>query len=259
MFLFLQFILDNVRTYADVHALCLTSTESVEFMNRYYRCVKPMVLPFPRHRLKKKKASAWDKFTNYFLSKSVFREPSEHRMRLCILFDFIKASRHPFAAMPNPRDIIITLNGLWYCHRRIIKSHYDTWFTNFKIGRNMPFFFHMWTLDRTFDHDELYGIVFTELEYMSQFNVYFDRRTGAIYDYRPYLYFAKAHVVQTLGCTYVIVLLRESIYCEANSLANQKIQARFDFYIADDANMNDTIDGRISTDIEAFTDRFHTN
>ena len=257
MFLFLQFILDNVRPYADVHALCLTSTESIEFMTRYYRCVKPMALPFPRFRLKQKGASAWDKFTNYFLSKPVFREPSEHRMRLCILFDFMKASHHPFAAVPNPHYMVITLNGLWYCDRQIIKSHYDTWFTNFEIGHNMPFFVHIWTMDRTVDH-ELYGIVFTELEYMSQYDIYFDRRTGALYDYRPYLYFLKAHVVQTLGCTYVIVLLRESIYCETTRLANKKIQARFDFYIADDADMHETIDGRISTDIDAFTDRFHT-
>ena len=241
MFLFLQFILDNVRPYADVHALCLTSTESIEFMTRYYRCVKPMALPFPRHRLKKKGASAWDKFTNYFLSKPVFRKPSEHRMRLCILLDFLKATHHHMTAMPDPRDIIVTFNGFGYFR------HFDTWFADFNIRNDMPFFFHMTTLDLSCIYD-LHGIVFTELEYMSQLYNYIDKHTNAIYDIRPYLYFIKAHVVQTLGRTYVIVLLRESHYWEEKRPTNQKIRAR----IADGANTH-------STDVEAFAKRFSTD
>ena len=140
MFLFLQFILDYVRPYADIHALCLASTESMEFMTRYYRCTKPMVLPFPCYRLKQKGASVWDKFTNYFLSKSVFREPAEYRMRLCILLDFMKASQHTFTNIPNPRDLLIEFYGLFFC-RRMTKSHYKTWFAALKVGSDPPFCF----------------------------------------------------------------------------------------------------------------------
>ena len=253
MFLFLQFILDNVRPYADVHALCLTSTESIEFMTRYYRCVKPMALPFPRFRLKQKGASAWDKFTNYFLSKPVFRAPSELRMRLCILLDFMKASHHPLAAMPDPRDIIISMDGFRYFRRRMRKICDDTWFA-ITMDSKKPRFFRMSTLDRSCD-SELHCIVFTELEYMSQFDIYFEKNTNAIYEFTPYIYIQKVHVVQTLGCTYVIVVLCKHSCSEANSPANKIVQARFDICIADGADVHHE---RTSTDIEAFARRFHT-
>ena len=105
---------------------------------------------------------------------------------------------------------------------------------------------------------ELRGIVFTELEYTSQFDTYFNENTGTIYVFRPFLYFEKAHVVKTLDCTYVIVLIGKHTFSKPKSPAGQKIQARSNFYIADGADVHETIDGRISTDIEAFTDRFHT-
>jgi hypothetical protein len=250
MFLFLQFILDNVRPYADVHALCLTSTESVEFMTRYYRCTKPMVLPFPCYRLKQKGASAWDKFTNYFLSKSVFREPSEHRMRLCILLDFMKASQHTFTIIPNPRDLILEFYGFFFC-RRMIKSHHKTWFATLNARSDPPFCFFIGSMDHL--SDELYGIVFTEMEYMTQFNRYFHEDTDTIYDSWD-IHFSKAHVVKSLGRTYVIVLMCDYSLCDVSyDHVGRRIQARSDFYIADGADVHE----RTSTDIEAFASRFH--
>ena len=103
--------------------------------------------------------------------------------------------------------------------------------------------------------DELHGIVFTELEYMTKFNNYFHKDTDTIYDSR-HLHFVEANVVKSLGRTYVIVLMHDYDMCDVSyDDVGRRIQAQSDFYIAGGADMHHE---RTSTDIEAFVKRFHT-
>lgn len=214
MFLFMEFVLDSVIVFADVHDLCLVSRESVAFMGRYYRRHTPMMLPFSPRKIngfvKSKSsasASAWDRFTSHLLSRRVFRMYPETGIRLCILLDFLRAKDFDIANVEHPRrDILIK------CHEVV----------DFRYGKYCGDVFAIWTeplevvITSNASDAVLRAIVYKDFEYA-------DRRLGCCrkiypedrYDWQR----EEFHVVHALRHTWVIVFL--SAY-EKDDIASER-------------------------------------
>jgi hypothetical protein len=206
MFLFLDFVMDIIYDYADVFELCLTSTESIEFLDRYYLCHTPTKLPFPSGKLNRRSATAWDKFTSYLLSKNLFYWYPESGMRLCVLMDFLKAKQFDIVNVPDPRYslYITSFHVVNYEHgkfcRKILRSGTKP------LGDCEPLEFSMGTKEETM----LHGIMYEDHEYAAHVDellgvsdkLYFSLKIDLRTSYRE-----DFHVVESLGRTWIIVFL----------------------------------------------------
>ena len=203
MFLFLDFILDNVSEYTNIINLLITSSTSSKQVKRYYICHIPRVLPFPLSKLSSNSTNSWDIFTDYLLSRPLFQSSSNFRIRLCVLLDFLKAEASFHTRVPNPRyniaiysDMVEFRNGegcddilweYWDSYRGI-----DPAACTFCISSS------------TFEETTM-GIVYNEQEYLRQ------KRN---YDLRPNLNQEtldreSIHVLKMLGSVWIIIFVSD--------------------------------------------------
>ena len=82
MFLFLDFILSNVREYSAIFDLLLTSSKSIQMFNLYYKRHMLSVLPETN-----------TKFVGDLYDKALFWKPSIFRCQMCVVLDFFQSQR----------------------------------------------------------------------------------------------------------------------------------------------------------------------
>lgn len=221
MFLFLEFVLDNVRKFTDVFEVCLTCTESIEFMSRYYVCHTPIIIPFDAFKINRRTASCWDRFIDHVMSRPLFWELSNFRLSLCVLLDFLHFSCDRIATIPNPRsNITIRSENVNYerghgCYKTLLSGFIHN-------THEEPFDFIL--------HDGYHGcyvegIVFREDEYLIQKYDYLNSQCKG--DVFEKLYEEEFHVVQTSNCTWIIVFLfpyeSDSVQKDRNKLQNRLV------------------------------------
>jgi hypothetical protein len=197
MFVFLDFVLENVRLYTNIIDLCITSSKSVGYIKDYYVCHRPTKLPFPLYKLSRRSTDTWDKFTDYVLSKPLFRTEGKLRIFLCVLLDFLKAEKSFYAdptIVPFPRYNICISCGKGYplvpCGMLDTCNAYE----------RIPFVF---TLRSKSCSNVLRGIVYAEHDYL--YHKSFSRAFFG--DQFTKLYREEFHVVQTLDRTFILVFL----------------------------------------------------
>lgn len=226
MFIFSEFVVDYVHSFADVYALCLTSYESVDYIKRYYVCVKPQILPFPKFKLQQKFAQPWEKFINFIMSKSFFKQPSDLRLRLCALLDYLYKSRLAMTTAANPRrDITIRFKNNTYSRGHMTK-HYPQWSS--APDQKEPFFFQVCSVKHK---STVQGIVFTDAEYSRELETYVKLFNFTMDvdsdDMKPIYFFRRMHVVKTLQCTWVIVFLYSKPKGKKMLVNRCKLQERY--------------------------------
>jgi hypothetical protein len=163
--------------------------------------------------------NSWAKFTDHLLSRRLFGSPSNFRIRLCILLDFLKAEQSFYAdttIVPDPRhNLHITSEMVNYrfgegCDEALDRFWDSDCFCDMdSVGYygldEAPFNF---TLRSKSCRNVLRGIVYTEDEYVMHQNDLAhrsaDRYPGDVFNE---LYREEFHVVQTLQSTWIIVFL----------------------------------------------------
>jgi hypothetical protein len=194
-------------------------------MKRYYVCVKPQILHFPRGKLQQKFAQPWEKFTNFIMSKSFFKQPSDLRLRLCALLDYLNESRLCLTTTANPRrDITILFRNNTYSRGHMTK-YYPQWSSAPELTE--PFFFQISSMAHK---KSVQGIVFTDAEYSREletyvklFNYTMDADGG---DMKPVYFFQCAHAIKTMQCSYVIVFLYSKPKKEKKLVNRANLQER---------------------------------
>ena len=258
MFLFLDFLLCNLKSYTNIINLCLTSTMSKCHIKHYYLCHKPMILPFPRCKLSRRSTDSWDKFTDHLLSRPLFRAQSNFRLLLCVLMDFLKAEKSFYAdstIVPDPKyNIFIHSNLVQYWFGKGCGMEHDSYYWdsddsydtyNYSYASsyiyNIPFEF---TLRSKSCSNVLRGIVYSEHDYLAHKSQpdYFESAF-----FGPYR--EEFHVVHTLNRTYIIVFI--SKYKDQDVLRN-----RFNLQLHDDRDRDRDTDKDLADCDEAFNQRF---
>ena len=221
MFLFLEFVLDNVRKFTDVFELCLTCTESIKFMERYYICHTPIIIPFDAHKINRRTANSWNRFIDHVLSRPLFWEMSYFRMSLCVLLDFLEFSNDRITTIPNPRSNI-TIRSKYVNYESGYGCYSTLWPGFINDTHEEPFYFTL--------HDEYHGcyvegIVFQEDEYLiHKYNYLNSPCKGDAFEK---LYEEEFYVVHTSNSTYIIVFLfpykNDSVQKDRNKLQNRLV------------------------------------
>lgn len=228
MFTFSEFIIENVRKYVDVFEMCLTSYETVQYIKRYYVCVQPHILPFPGYILNQRTARPWEKFTNYVMSKPFFRHPSDLRLRLCALLDYLNKRQFRITTTADPRrDITIRFKNRTYARGLMTKS-YPLWKSDPLAAAKLkePFYFRMTNVAAS--AFTLQGIVFTEAEYSRDLDrhiILFNEKMREN-DMKPIYRLQRAYVVKMQQCTHVIVFLYHKPIKEKKLMSRAKLQER---------------------------------
>jgi hypothetical protein len=252
MFLFLEFVLDNVLKFTDVFELCLTCTESIDFMRRYYVCHAPIMIPFDAFKINRRAAHSWHRFIDHVLSRPLFWEFSNFRMSLCVLLDFLDYTSDRITTIPNPRSNIAIRSK--YVNYECGYGCYSTLLSGFiNNTHEEPFHF---TLHDRYNCSYEEGIVFREDEYLIQKYDYLDSPCKG--DAFKKLYEEEFYVVHTSNSTWIIVFLfpyeNDSVQKDRN-----KLQNRFAGVSLENDNNIFSLDNYFATRAEHywhFTDRF---
>lgn len=217
--LFSDVMLDNLAPYVNIINLCITSSKTVDRISHYYACYIPIKLPCMKNKVDKRSKDGWDIFTDKILSRPLFVHPSNFRLRLCVLLDFLKAEKSFYTdpiLTPHPMtNMYIESEMIYYRYGKGCMDELDEyWDTECfsdldRVGYYgtdcAPFEF---TLKNRSSLNVLRGIVYLQSEYeQHKWDLAIesqDRYPGDIFN-DPYR--EEFHVVHAMNCVHIIVFL----------------------------------------------------
>jgi hypothetical protein len=151
-------------------------------------------------------SSNWDYFTNYLLRKPLFWAPSNHRIHLCILMDFIKWEKLFFTTIDDPiHNMIIITSTVNY--RNGTGCEYPFQFYSNLVLPQLDFLPMPFVLQY---NREVRGIVYSESQYyLHQENKYYphDLFHNFFDDYYNGSYREEFYVCKVLDRSWIIILL----------------------------------------------------